>query len=117
MVIVENLCRSELAENGVYIYSYRMTKGNITFSIKGDKMQVQSYGIEIERQDVLDGVIVNIERDSLESISPQRYKVHNLLKTLYDGRVSPFHFIDIIGEHVDSYIEDFEKEFCNVAIN
>ncbi|MBU3209338.1 hypothetical protein KPL28_06780 [Clostridium algidicarnis] len=117
MVIVENLCRSELSENGVHIYSYRMTKGNITFSIEGEKTEVQSYGIEIERQDVLDGVVMNIERDALESISPQRYKIHNLLKILYDGRVSPYHFIDIIGEYVDSYVEDFETGFCDVATN
>ncbi|MBU5592569.1 hypothetical protein KQI89_12460 [Clostridium sp. MSJ-4] len=117
MIIVESLSRSEIKEEGMYIYSYRMTKGNITLSTEDSSIEVQSYGIEVERQDLLNGVVVNIERDSLKSISPQRHKVHNLLRVLYEGKVSPIHFIDIIGEHVDSYIEDFEDNFYSIATN
>ncbi|WP_407644975.1 DUF6514 family protein [Clostridium polyendosporum] len=44
----------------------------------------------------------------MASISPQRHKVHNLLKMIYDNGVSPRHLIDILGEYVDTYVIDFD---------
>ncbi len=117
MLVIENLTRCEVTETSTYIYSYRMTKGIIRLPFGENGMEVQSYGIEVERQDIINGVTSNIERDSLKSISPYRHKVHNLLKMLYDNEVSPIHFIDVVGEYVDEYILDFDKEYTDIATN
>ena len=52
--------------------------------------------------------INNIERDSVEYISPALYKVNSLLSLLYNNNVSPVHLVDVIGEYVDEYVEDFD---------
>ena len=51
-----------------------MTKGNIYLSGYKNPIELQSYGIEIERQDIIKGSIINIERDYVKNISCQRYK-------------------------------------------
>jgi hypothetical protein len=111
MMVVESLSRSEIAGEITYNYFYRLVKGQVSLPSVGKGIIVQSYGIEIERQDVLSGEVTNIERDCLESISPQRHKVHNLLRLLYDKEVSPIHLIDVLGEYIDEYIIDFDGEF------
>lgn len=117
MVVVEDLKKvyreGELEHN----YFYRMTKGKIDLSEYRDTIELQAYGIEIERQDIVEGHMVNIERDFVKSISCQRYKVHKLLKLLYDNSVSPIHLIDIIGEYIDIYIEDFDNELKEIAMS
>lgn len=114
-MVVENLIRTESRENMRNVYLYRLLKNNINITYGKDTIEVQSYGIEIERQDVIDGKLVNIERDSINSISPERYKVHNLLKLLYDNAVSPIHLIDVLGDYIDEYIIDFDKEVKYMA--
>ena len=114
-MVVENLIRTENRENVRNVYLYRLLKNNINITYGKDTIEVQSYGIEIERQDVIDGKLVNIERDSVNSISPERYKVHNLLKLLYDNAVSPIHLIDVLGDYIDEYIIDFDKEVKYIA--
>lgn len=117
MVVVECLTKSENNENTMYLYSYRMTKGTIELPFENSSVEVQSYGIEVERQDILNGMVMNIERDSLKSISPQRHKVHELLKMLYDNSVSPIHFIEVAGQFVDEYISDFDGRYIGIATN
>lgn len=116
-MIVECFSRSESVEETTYNYYYRMVKGQVSFPSFGDRIVVQSYGIEIERQDVCNGAVINIERDCISSISPQRHKVHNLLKLLYDKAVSPMHLVDVLGEYVDEYIIDFDNDIPNMATN
>ena len=110
-MVVENFISTEVVENTKYVYFYRLLKGktSISYSSK-DIEEVSSYGIEVERQDILDGKLINMERDSIQNISPERYKVHNLLKLLHDNKVSPLHLVDVIGDYVDDYIVDFDSE-------
>lgn len=114
-MVVENLVRTESVEKIKYNYFYRLLKGKISISCETDTIEVQSYGIEIERQDTLNGQLVNIERDSVGNISPDRNKVHNLLQLLYDHAVSPTHLIDVLGDYIDEYIIDFDKEIICMA--
>lgn len=114
-MVVENLIRTESREDVNHIYLYRLLKGNINITYGVDTIEVQSYGIEIERQDMINGNVVNIERDCIKSISPKRHKVHNLLKLLYDNNVSPIHLIDVLGEYIDEYIVDFDKGIKDIA--
>lgn len=115
MLIVENLCRTEANEDVKYEYSYRVIKDKVAF-LEGGSQEIQSYGIEIERQDFMDGKLVEIERDMVKCISPHRHKVHDLAKMLYDNIVSPLHLIDILGEYIDEYITDFDEILKDIYI-
>lgn len=115
MMIVESMVRNEICEDMRKNYFYRLIKNKVLLPVGGDSMDVQSYGIEIERQDVLNNSIVNIERDCVNSISPHRHKVHNLLKLLYDNCVSPVHLIDVLGDYIDEYIVDFDEALKEIS--
>lgn len=115
MMIVESMVRNEICEDMRKNYFYRLTKDKVSLELGQAAMEVQSYGIEIERQDILNNSIVNIERESVKSISPHRHKVHNLLKLLYDHCVSPVHLIDVLGDYVDEYIVDFDEALKEIS--
>lgn len=116
MMVVENLIKNEYSGGIKYTYSYRMVKSKMKLSYSNDNIEVQSYGIEVERVDIIDGAITEIERDCVKCISPDRHKVHNLLKMLYDYTVSPVHLVDVIGDYVDEYIADFDNVVKQTAI-
>lgn len=99
MFIVENLCKTMKSEGYESLYSYRI--------FDEDFYGRQAYGIEIERQDMKEGKIINIERDSISRISTIEERVRNLLYLVYKNNVSPIHLIDILGEYVDKYVSDF----------
>lgn len=115
MVVIENLSKKVVNDDLNYNYFYRLVKSHISVSINGERTMVQAYGIEIERQDIVNDTVVFIERDRVENISPQRHKVKNLIKMLYDNTVSPIHMIDILGEYIDEYISDFDEPLKNIA--
>lgn len=100
MIIVDSLNSTRVEEGKERKYIYRLTKEQFRES--------QAYGIEVERQDFLCGDVINIERDKIELISNNRYKVNELLRMLYKYQVSPIHLVDILGEYVDEYIYDFD---------
>ncbi|MCI1944536.1 DUF6514 family protein [Clostridium luticellarii] len=114
-MIVENLSFNKIVRNMKYLYFYRLLKEKVSVPYQNEVVKVQSYGIEVERQDVMDGKLVNVQRECIKSISPERYKVHNLLKLLYDNQVSPIHLVDVIGDYVDEYILDFDKQVSYIA--
>lgn len=118
MIIVEDLRRMESIDNlnNKYSeYSYRIIKDKVTFT-EGERHEIQSYGIEIERKAFQDGKLVKLERDMIKSISPHRHKVQELCKMLYDSIVSPIHLIDILGEYIDEYITDFDEILKDIYI-
>ncbi|MDU1855534.1 MAG: DUF6514 family protein, partial [Clostridium baratii] len=63
----------------------------------------------IERTDYKGDLEIDSYKDSVELISPVESKVKGLLKMLYENQVSPIHLIDIIGEYVDEYVNDFKN--------
>ena len=95
MYIVNSLYSNIKNDNKESQYSYRMIKGEFVF------------GIEIERQDLIGGEVVRIERDSISNISNREEKVKELLDLVYKYQVSPVHLVDILGEYVDQYVSDF----------
>jgi len=115
MVVIENLLKKVTDGDVNHNYFYRLLKSEISVSMYDELTEVQTYGIEIERQDMVDGVVVRIQRDCVENISPQRHKVKNLLKMVYDNTVSPIHMIDILGEYIDEYTSDFDEMLKNIA--
>lgn len=100
MKIVQNLNIVRNYDNLRHDYQYRIieTKYN----------EVNTYGIEIERKDFNNDVLINIERNSIEKISYYLEKVRELLSILYKNEVSPIHLVDIFGEKVDEYVSEFK---------
>lgn len=118
MLIVEQLNRVEKIGGNDYLYSYRMIKKEIVLPFYDCSTPIEGYGIEVERQKLINGVVVNIERDIVATISPYRHKVRNLIKTLYENCVSPIHLIDVLGEYIDEYVIDFnENDFLEICTN
>lgn len=114
-MVVENFISNQIVGDVKYIYFYRLLKEKTIIVYEKNSIEVQCYGIEVERQDILNGKLVNVQRDCIKSISPYRHKVHNLIELLYENRVSPVHLIDIAGDYVDKCILDFEKEIKHIA--
>lgn len=117
MMVVECVSRTGHVGEMTYNYFYRLIKGQVTLTYGEESSIVQTYGIEIERQDYVRDVMVNIERESINTISPQRHKVHNLLRLIYENEVSPTHLVEVLGEYVDEYINDFDVALSELAYN
>jgi len=115
MIVIENLNKKIADGDVTHNYFYRLVKSQISVSMYDEFTKVQAYGIEIERQDLVNGIVVSIQRDCVETISPQRHKVKNLLKIVYDNTVSPIHMIDILGEYIDEYTNDFDEMLKDIA--
>ena len=115
MVVIENLSKKVTDGDVKHNYFYRLVKSEISVLAYDEPTNVQAYGIEVERQDIVDDMVVCIERECVKNISPQRYKVKNLIKVLYDNTVSPIHMIDILGDYIDEYIVDFDEELKSIA--
>ena len=79
MKIIQNLNIVRNYDNLRHDYQYRIieTKYN----------EVNTYGIEIERKDFNNDVLINIERNSIEKISYYLEKVRELLSILYKNEV------------------------------
>ncbi len=114
-VVLENLIKGQNLEDKEYIYYYKLIKSNLYISWQEENIKVQYYGIEILRKDFQKGKLINSESNNIRHISPHRYKVHNLLKMLYEKTVSPIHVVDIIGEYADKYVVDYENVLKNVS--
>ena len=99
MKIVKNLCNEVNLEDKCCKLCYRLIESYFNGTIV--------YGIEVERKDFKDSNLINIERDSICKISPNKDKVEVLVDKLYKYEVSPIHLIDIIGEDVDNCVADF----------
>ena len=64
------------------------------------------YGLEVERRDISNNQVVNIERETIEEISIVKEKVKEMIDILYDGIVSPIHVVDILGEDIDKCVAE-----------
>ncbi|PJI07858.1 MULTISPECIES: DUF6514 family protein [Clostridium] len=108
MEVIETLNKEVTTKDKIYEYEYRLIKGKFSMVYGYEVNVMQSYGIEVERKDIIDNKVVNIERDNIKNISVDKNKVHNLMEILYNNIVSPIHFIEVIGEYVDQLVLDFD---------
>ncbi|WP_300382217.1 DUF6514 family protein [Clostridium sp.] len=100
MLIVKSLIDYEKKEDKTkMVYNYRL--------IKEEYLTGQAYGIEVERQDFMEDILVKIERAEIRRISNIKEKVQDLLEIIHKNKVSPIHLVDILGEYVDNYVADF----------
>lgn len=80
-------------------YIYRITEKYIR--------NKQAFGIEIERQDLNDGEVVNLERDFISLVASEEKKANYILMLLFNNLVSPIHLVDIVGEYSDLCTAEF----------
>lgn len=99
MYIVDSVYSVVKNEEREFRYTYRL--------ISEDFYNGQAFGIEIERQDLIEGNVVKIERDKIRKISNVKEKVKVILNLVHSNQVSPIHLVDILGEYVDEYVVDF----------
>lgn len=99
MYIVDSLYNITKSEDKEIRYAYRI--------ISEEFYEGQAFGIEAERQDLIEGNVIRIERDEIRKISNVEEKVKKLLKLIHDNQVSPIHLVDILGEYVDECVSDF----------
>lgn len=115
MYVMDTLSKS-LNDNGIERkYEYRVVKSSFK-SNAFENQELQAYGIEVERTDIIEGRISNVEREIIKNISPHRYKVQALAKMLQENIVSPINLVEILGEYVDDYVRDFDTVIKNVSI-
>lgn len=107
-MVVESLLKRERIGDKDHIYYFKITKSNIKMDGTFLPYELQTYGIEIERHDMVADKLVKIEKNCIKSISADRFKVDKLLKILYDNMVSPIHLIDVAEEYVDSFSYDYD---------
>lgn len=113
MEVIESLSKIEAIDGMKRKYFYRLIKSSFPTTLHNERVNVECFGIEVERHDIINNCIAKIERESIERISPHRYKVHNLLKFINDNTVSPIHLIDVLGEYIDQYTLDFNDSIEN----
>ena len=116
MMVVETLSKNDIIDGIRYKYCYRLLKSNFEMKLDEGGVKGTCYGIEVERQDILNNNVINIERDSIPKISTYRHKVHTLLKLLNDNSVSPIHLVEVIGDYVDEYAADFNESLVNTSM-
>lgn len=114
-MVVETLTNKVVEEGKEFTYVYKLLKNDFIMEVDGNQKNIQAYGIEVERHDMINGEVIIAEKDCEKYISPQRHKVRSIMKMLNDNTVSPIHFIDIVGEYIDEYISDFDEEFKGIA--
>jgi hypothetical protein len=75
--------------------------------VQGEYNNQTAYGIKVERNEILQGEIIDTVSEEVRIISNVRDKVMEIIDKLSFHQVSPIHLIDIIGEDVDKCVFDF----------
>ena len=107
MNIVENRKANFKSGELSFEYYYRIIESNLDLQCDGGNYNGKVYGLEIERQDYSGEKLIKIIRSCEKVISPKKEKVEKLLDLTYKNKVSPIHLVDITGEYIDEYVNDF----------
>ncbi|WP_010294759.1 DUF6514 family protein [Clostridium senegalense] len=113
MVIVESLKNVVEIDNVKYEYVYKLLESDYNFKNNEKCNSLKAYGIEVERKDTVKGQVVSNYKDFVRYISPKKEKVTEIIELLNNNIVSPIHLIDVIGEYVDEYVNDFDEAIKN----
>ena len=68
---------------------------------------VTAYGIEVERKDYIGSKNVNLQRDKIDVISPEKEDVEKMLVKIWSNQLSPIHLVDVLGAYVDDNVCKF----------
>jgi len=99
MKIVEEYESINKQKNVEFRYYYRL--------INKEFHGITAYGIEVERKDYIDSKNVNLERDKIDIISPEKEDVEKMLIKIWNNQLSPIHLVDVLGTYVDDNVYKF----------
>ena len=105
-------CQTSI-EGEKYVYKYFLLQSIKKVSMENDEIDVQCYGIEIQRERIIADRVVDTYSENIKYMSPQKNKVLGLLNLLKDYEVSPIHLVDVTGDSVDEWVEDFDYVTSN----
>lgn len=108
-------CKTILDDNRGYVYRYFLVKNCKNIHVDKNEFSVKSYGIEAVREEILNGKIISIEREVVNHISPDRMKVVELIFMLQDNEVSPLHLYEVVGNYMDEWVYDFDREISKAV--
>ena len=99
MNIVEEYKSINKQKNIEFRYYYRL--------IYREFHGMTAYGIEVERKDYVGTKNVNLERDKIDIISPEKEDVEKMLIKIWNNQLSPIHLVDVLGTYVDDNVYKF----------
>ncbi|NLK93591.1 MAG: hypothetical protein GX275_00170 [Clostridiales bacterium] len=99
MKVINQIIKTQTIQEIEVKYIYRISESKF----EGKKV----YGIEIEKNEIVNGKTINVDREFVEKISPNMNKIEKIYNVLVENIVSPIHFIDIMGEEIDKCVFDF----------
>lgn len=102
-------CRTFVDNEREYIYRYFLIESNKKININEHIVTVPCYGIDVIREELKEGKIVDIYENMLDCVSSVSEKVVSLIEYLRNNEVSPVHLIDIVGEYADEWVDDFDR--------
>lgn len=109
MKVINVLTKKEIINEMTCIYNYQIIESKYSMEVLNGEELIDVYGVKIERQDFVDNKLINVDTNTIEHISPYRFKIDSLLQALYENTVSPLHLDDLISELVDKYVLNCEE--------
>jgi hypothetical protein len=92
------------------MFRYYLLEGSKNINVCESGIDVSCFGIEITSEKYFDDQLVDTYSNSVEAVSSVKERVVNLIDFLKKKEVSPVHLVDIIGEYVDEWTSDFDKD-------
>lgn len=102
-------CRTSLDSQKECLYRYYLIRSNKNMERKDNIVSVPCYGIGIKSEVILNGKLLSTYDDAIDTVSSAEDKVLRLINMFKDNNVSPVHLIDIAGEYVDEWVDDFDE--------
>jgi hypothetical protein len=122
-VKIANNARTIGEKKEIISLTYYLVLDELALEYEGEKMVLPSYGIEIVSEKYKKGKMFDSESEVYENISPCEDKVIDLIRYYADMFLSPVHLLEVVDEHIEEYIEDFDRMLqeqyqkeCRVAI-
>lgn len=96
------------------IYKYYVLETSKEMTINNKKFIIPCYGINVVSEVYEGGKMCFSFENSIEHVTPFLGKVLNLIEYLKINGVSPIHLIEVAGEFVDEWVNDFDNKAYNM---
>jgi len=97
-------------------YKYYLIQGKVKIEDEKGCHFIDSYGIEVIREDYSGNKKVYTEREVILNVNPNKEKVYALLCKIAEGLLSPIHLVEYFDEIADEYLRDFDMVFEDMKI-
>lgn len=101
-------CRIRIDDGKECIYKYFVIETSKEIFINGKNVNIPCYGICIESEVYEEGMLSSTFENTIEYATPFLSKILKLIDYLKQNEVSPVHLIDVAGEFIDEWVNDFD---------